>query len=105
MRTAANIARAHHERWDGSGYPRGLCGTEIPIEARIVSIVDTYDALRSKRPYKPAHSHEEALSRLLDGDDGTQPNHFDPKLLEIFCAKAGEFVDIFAGLADPSHEG
>ena len=105
MQFAANIARSHHERWDGSGYPRGTFGTEIPIEARIVSIAGTYDALRSARPYKPAYSHEDALTRILDGDDRTQPDHFDPKLLDIFRAKAEEFAGIFAGLADPSREG
>ncbi len=104
MQTAADIAWSHHERWDGSGYPRGPFGNEIPIEARIVSIADTYDALRSKRPYKPAYSHEESLARILDGDDRTQPDHFDPKLLEIFRVKAGAFADIFAGLSDPYRE-
>ncbi len=100
MRCAAKIAWAHHERWDGSGYPRGLRGAEIPIEARIVPIGDIYDALRSERPYKPAFSHDAAVSIILEGDGRVMPSHFDPKLLDLFGAQSGEFARIYAELAD-----
>ncbi len=99
MRMAANIAWCHHERWDGGGYPRGLEGEEIPIEARIVAVADIYDALRSKRPYKPAFDHEKARAIMLDGEGRTKPDHFDPGLLEIFHAKADDFARIFTELA------
>jgi putative two-component system response regulator len=100
MRCAAKIAWAHHERWDGSGYPRGLRGAEIPIEARIVPIGDVYDALRSERPYKPGFSHDAAVSILLEGDGRVMPSHFDPQLLHIFRAQSGKFARVYAELKD-----
>ena len=100
MRCAASIAWSHHERWDGGGYPRGLKGDEIPVEARIVALADVYDALRSERPYKPAFDHEKTLGIMLDGDGRTMPEHFDPALHKIFRANSGGFEQIFARLAD-----
>jgi HD-GYP domain-containing protein (c-di-GMP phosphodiesterase class II) len=70
----------HHERWDGGGYPKGLKGEEIPIEARILAIADSFDAMTSARPYRPALSQEEAVKELRQGA-GVQ---FDPKLVEAF---------------------
>ncbi|AEX85691.1 response regulator containing a CheY-like receiver domain and an HD-GYP domain [Marinitoga piezophila KA3] len=84
FKLAKNIALYHHEKYDGSGYPFGLEGDKIPIEAAIVSVVDVYDALRSERPYKPAFSHEKALKIILEGDNRTQPTHFHPEVLKIF---------------------
>jgi HD-GYP domain-containing protein (c-di-GMP phosphodiesterase class II)/ABC-type uncharacterized transport system substrate-binding protein len=81
--TARKIALYHHEHYDGSGYPFRLRGEQIPIEAQIVCLVDVYDALRSKRSYKAAFSHKEAIEILLHGDNRTKPEHFNPKLLEI----------------------
>ena len=98
MKCAANIAWAHHERWDGGGYPRGLKGTDIPSEARIVMFGDVYDALRSERPYKPAFDHDRAVRIILDGDGRTEPEHFDPELLQIFRAHADKFARIFERL-------
>lgn len=100
MMMAANIAWGHHERWDGGGYPRGLAGNEIPIEARITTLGDIYDALRSVRPYKPGFDHEKTLSIILEGDGRTDPSHFDPELLAIFREKSDEFKAIFSQLAD-----
>ncbi len=77
---AGDMARYHHERWDGKGYPEGLKGEEIPLASRIMSIVDVYDALTSKRPYKEPFSHEKAMGMIAEGS-GTQ---FDPKLVEEF---------------------
>lgn len=80
---ARNIILYHHERWDGTGYPHGLRGTEIPLEARIVAIVDVYDALTSKRAYKEAWPASEAAAYIL-GHKGT---HFDPVLADIFVSE------------------
>ncbi|MBR0651866.1 HD domain-containing protein [Roseomonas terrae] len=82
MRLAAVIALMHHERWDGSGYPLGLAGEEIPLAARLVAVADVYDALRSDRPYKDAQDHGQALSALLGGDSRIQPGQFDPRVLD-----------------------
>ncbi|MGC8956032.1 MAG: HD-GYP domain-containing protein [Fervidobacterium sp.] len=92
---ARNIALYHHEKYDGNGYPYGLSGEEIPIEARIVALVDVYDALRSKRPYKDGLSHEEAVEIITKGDDRTRPEHFDPKLLEIFVENSEQIKKLW----------
>ncbi|MBL7006939.1 MAG: response regulator [Spirochaetia bacterium] len=91
LKIAARIARSHHEKWDGSGYPDKLKGEGIPIEARIVSIVDVYDALRSERTYKKGWSHKEAV-RYMHENAGKD---FDPKLVDIFLLYEEEFNEIF----------
>ena len=88
------VARSHHERWDGSGYPDGLSGDAIPLSARLMAVADQYDALRSERPYKAAFSHERACAILLEGDGRTRPEHFDPRVLEAFRSVAGAFATI-----------
>ncbi len=95
LKLGAIIALNHHERWDGSGYPKGLKGEEIPLEARILALVDVYDALRSKRHYKESFSHEKTCQIILEGDGRVMPGHFDPKLLEIFRQIHPQFEKIF----------
>ena len=82
LKTAYQICRWHHERYDGKGYPDGLKGEEIPIAAQIVSLADTYNALVNDRAYRKAYSHETALKMILDGERGS----FNPILLE--CLKS-----------------
>lgn len=84
-----DIARHHHERWDGSGYPDGLSGNDIPLAARIVSLADVYDALTSTRIYKAAYSHEEA-KKLITGESGGQ---FDPQVVEAFLRQESAFKE------------
>jgi HD-GYP domain-containing protein (c-di-GMP phosphodiesterase class II) len=85
LRIAREIALAHHENWDGSGYPHRLAGEQIPLSGRIVKIADVYDALRSKRSYKDSLVHGEALKVFREGDNRINPKaHFDPSLLATF---------------------
>ncbi len=100
LQMARNICLTHHEKWDGSGYPRGLHGTEIPWEGRVATIADIYDALRSSRSYKPAMSHETAVGILLEGDGRVRPEHFDPKVLNAFRRISGKFAEIFDANCD-----
>jgi len=80
LRTAVNIPYCHHEKWDGTGYPRGLKGEEIPLAARIFAIVDVYDALTSDRPYRKAWSKAKALDYVREQSG----QHFDPQVVEAF---------------------
>jgi len=90
LKMGADIAWSHHERWDGSGYPRGLAGEAIPLSARIVAICDVYDALTSQRIYKAAIAHDQA-SGIVCHDAGS---HFDPLLAALFLRLASEFRSI-----------
>ncbi len=87
---AAEISLAHHEKWDGSGYPKGLSGEDIPESARIVAIADVFDALTMKRPYKEAWPIEKALSVIEQGSG----NHFEPKLIQLFMSILDEILAI-----------
>lgn len=91
----AEIAEAHHERWDGSGYPAGLAKEEIPLPARIMAVCDVYDALRSKRPYKRPLDHTTAVGVITFGDDRTRPEHFDPGVIAAFAKASRDFEEIF----------
>ncbi|NLE22943.1 MAG: HD-GYP domain-containing protein, partial [Actinobacteria bacterium] len=81
-REGAAIIRAHHERWDGSGYPDGLAGEAIPLGARIIAVADVYDAMTSDRPYRAALPHEVAVAELIDG----RGSQFDPEIVDAFVA-------------------
>lgn len=93
---ARELAWSHHERWDGKGYPRGLAGDDIPLPGRLMAIPDVYDALISRRVYKEAYTHEEAVDFIKAGD-GKQ---FDPDILEAFLDISDTFRDIASGLED-----
>lgn len=101
LRMAAEIALNHHECYDGSGYPNGLHGEDIPLSARIVSVADVYDALRSERPYKKAFSHEQTCQIVLEGDERTRPSVFDPKVLQAFRENHRQMAAIWEELRDP----
>lgn len=94
------IALSHHERWDGSGYPSGRNGNEIPLPARMMALADVYDALRSRRPYKEPFDHEKAVDIILKGDGRVQPEHFDPDILAAFPRAASTFAEYYATLTD-----
>ncbi len=91
VKMGIEIAKYHHERWNGSGYPCGLAGEDIPLSARIMALVDVYEALRAKRPYKEPFSHRKAKQIILDECDST----FDPRVVEAFCAIDKEFDLIY----------
>ena len=82
------IALYHHERWDGSGYPKGLKGDDIPLSARIVALIDVYDALATKRPYKEAIPHEKAVRIILEG----RGSQFDPDIVDVFIKIENQFL-------------
>ena len=94
LHNARLFAGCHHERWDGKGYPRGLKGEEIPLQGRIMAIVDVYDALVSERPYKKAFPDEEAVRIILE-NSGT---HYDPKIVEVFLQVKDMFKAVKAEL-------
>jgi putative two-component system response regulator len=87
---AKEIAYSHHERWDGTGYPDGLGEEAIPLAGRIMALADVYDALISRRVYKPALPHVQAVEIIRDG----RGTHFDPALVDCFLDDSGEFHDI-----------
>ncbi|WP_415906034.1 two-component system response regulator [Neptuniibacter sp. QD72_48] len=100
LKVAKEIAYSHQEKWDGSGYPEGLKGEDIPLSARLMAIADVYDALISKRVYKNAMSHEQAVAIIEEG----RGNHFDPDLVDCFIEIQGDLLAIALRFAD-SDEG
>ena len=100
LEVAGQIALTHHEQWDGSGYPQGLQGEEIPLPGRVVMLVDQYDALRSIRPYKVAFTHEHTCDIVLNGDGRTLPQHFEPRLLDVFREVHSKLRAIYDQLRD-----
>ncbi|MDI9418817.1 MAG: HD domain-containing protein [Firmicutes bacterium] len=100
LQVTRNIVLYHHEKYDGSGYPVGLKGDQIPFYVRIATLCDVYDSLRSKRPYKEAFSHEEAME-LIVSESGTR---FDPVVIEAFINLADEFDKIWVTYSDPEYD-
>jgi len=96
LKIASIIAGSHHEKWDGSGYPRGLSGESIPIEGRIVALADVFDALVTKRPYKEPWPIQEVFD-YLEGESGKS---FDPALIDVFLNKADDFVHVMLTASD-----
>lgn len=97
---AKEIAYSHQEKWDGSGYPEGLAGEDIPLSARLMAVADVYDALISKRVYKPAFSHEKAVSIITEG----RGSHFEALLVDCFLDIADEFDQVAKDFADKEGE-
>ncbi|ACO03464.1 MAG TPA: two-component system response regulator [Persephonella sp.] len=95
LQMAEKIAKYHHEKWNGEGYPFRLKGESIPLSARIVALADIYDALRSERIYKPPLTHQQATEVILNGDNRTKPEHFDPEVLNIFRKYHRTFEEIY----------
>ena len=94
---ASRIALTHHERWDGTGYPLGLAGEHIPVEGRITAVADVFDALCSRRPYKPAFSLEKCFE-IIEQERGS---HFDPTIVDAFFSQREQIVQTQIELADP----
>jgi response regulator RpfG family c-di-GMP phosphodiesterase len=91
LTVAAEVVRHHHERWDGAGYPDGLAGVDIPLSARVVALVSVYDALRSRRPYRPPLTHARAVRQIT----AESPGLYDPTLVAAFTAASPQFDEIF----------
>jgi putative two-component system response regulator len=90
LRMATRIAMTHHEKWDGTGYPRGLRGEQIPLEGRITAVADVFDALSNDRPYKAAFPLEQCFA-ILEAERG---KHFDPRVLDAFFARRKEVIGV-----------
>lgn len=105
LKMAAAIALNHHERWDGSGYPKGLTGHRIPMEATITSLADVYDALRSERPYKPEIDHDTVCKILLEGDGRTEPHHWPKEIMRLFDTHHYKFNEIYESMRDSVSNG
>ena len=90
LQNAKLFAGSHHERWDGTGYPRGLKESDIPLQGRIMAIADVYDALVSERPYKKAFPHEKAVEIILEGRGVS----FDPQIVDVFLAVNNSFAQV-----------
>lgn len=97
---AKEIVYSHHEKWDGTGYPEGLTGEDIPVSGRLMAVADVYDALISRRVYKPPFSHEKAVEIIREG----RGRHFDPAVVDAFLRKADEFNSIALEFADSEPE-
>ncbi|CAK0750694.1 putative cyclic di-GMP phosphodiesterase VC_1348 [Gammaproteobacteria bacterium] len=100
LRVAAEIAYTHHEKWDGSGYPRNLAGEEIPVSGRLMALADVYDALISRRVYKAAMSHNQATAIIVEG----RCQHFDPDVVDAFIALQKQFRETAKQFADSDTE-
>lgn len=98
LSVSKEIAYSHQEKWDGSGYPEGLAGDAIPVSARLMAVADVYDALISKRVYKPAFSHDQACGTIVRG----KGNHFDPDMVDAFVDIAEDFRCIAQKYPDPA---
>lgn len=96
LKTVQEVAGGHHEKWDGTGYPQGLAGETIPLGARLMALADVFDALVSKRHYKPAFSFDDAIGIISAG----RGHHFDPDITDAFLAHSATFVDIATRYAD-----
>jgi len=100
LQVGKEVAYTHHEKWDGSGYPYGLKGNNIPLSGRLMALADIYDALISKRVYKPPFSHEKSVKIITEGDGRVMPGHFDPDILRVFNKHHDEFRKIALEYAD-----
>ncbi|WP_311221279.1 MULTISPECIES: two-component system response regulator [unclassified Acidovorax] len=100
LSTSKEIAYSHQEKWDGSGYPEGLKGDDIPVSARLMAVADVYDALISRRVYKPAYTHEQACGTIIKG----RGNHFDPDMVDAFVEVADDFRVVAQKYPDPDPE-
>ena len=96
LQLAREIALAHHEKWDGSGYPRGLAGEAIPVSARIVAVADVFDALTTRRPYKEPWPVQDALDHIA----AQAGKHFDPALVALFAPLVPQLLEIRARWSD-----
>jgi putative two-component system response regulator len=99
VKLAASIAYTHHEKWDGTGYPRGLAGEDIPIEGRIAAVADVFDALTSERPYKKAWAIADAVAWMREGRE----LHFDPHLVDVFLDSMDEILEVRARFRDTDY--